>query len=285
MKKLIYLLTLVAFMGISANTFAQGTGIAPEIGSTHNYKITNTDGTFQWFVTENATETFANNIIGNGVVTGSSTANNIDLTWVNPVSETTYFVHVIHDVDGCKNHKVIAVTPINSFNMQVIAIAEAAPTVALATDYSVCMGDVTVSGYNGSSPAANLADAQDFTYDYKTTTFYYKITASGIGTNGWNPEFDINGANAVATYGTTIAGATNALAATDGTLNKNLPFAYNDVVYVKVVVTGTDGSAANPVVLTLSNTSTDSKSNLVKTISEASTQEVKARPATSVITF
>ena len=280
MKKLLYILTLVAFMGISANSFAQGTGVAPHIGSTHTYTVTDHSGnSYLWSVTSDfkgATATAVASL-------SSTTGNSINITWVSPTPGTTYFVHVVETASpangGCTNHKVLAVTPSNEFDMAVVAIDKDDTAVLTGEGLLACAPDVAVTGYTEGT--------QDFVYDYGKNTFYYKITATGIGTNDWNPEFDINieSGTAEATYGKSSGSETIALAAVDGTVNTGIVAAYDEAIYVKVVVTNTEGTSKNDVVLTLSTTSTDVNGNAVKNpiTTPVSTQTVKARPATSGI--
>jgi len=282
MKKLIYLLTLVAFMGISANTFADNTGTTPEIGSTHNYKITNTDGgDITWFVTLNATDLETADILNvedNGVtvVTATTTdANNVDLTWVAPTSGKTYFVHVIQTVDGCSNHKVMAVTPTSAFNMDVFASNVGGDKIDPIVE---CAPAVTVTGWTVD---------QNFNYYYGQNTFYYKISATGIGANTWSPTFNIVGsatdASYVFTYTTSVKTAAVGLNTGDNTITD---LAADEIVYVKVIVTNGEGvTVNNDVTLTLSTESTDQYGNKVSSpiTTPTSTQTVKARPATSVI--
>lgn len=299
MKKILYILALVAFMGISANTFAQ-TGIAPEIGSDHTYTVANhTGNAYAWFVTADEKEGAAADLIGSGpgaIVTGTSATNSIVLTWVNPVVGTTYYLHVVETASvangGCTNHKVLAITPVNGFNLEIIAVAEATPNNALAIDYSVCADDVSVSDYNGSLPAANLIDAQDFTYVYGTNTFYYRIKASGIGSNGWSPQFTIARTDGAAIYdaewATAIGGPYSTVdLATNGDVNDIDVDPGNSFIWVKVVVTNAEGVNNNPVVVTLldtADTSEDANGNDVKTITTpTSTQTIKGRPNTGGI--
>jgi hypothetical protein len=279
MKKLLYILTLVAFMGISANTFAQGTGVLPHIGSTHTYSVTqNGTNTYAWSVTDD----FAGAVPSTIATLSATTGNSINITWDNPTSGTTYFVHVVETstvaLGSCTNHKVLAVTPSNEFDMAVVAINSDDSAVLTGTALEACAPDVIVSGWTV---------PQNFTYNYGQNIFYYKITATGIGSNDWNPEFDITveSGTAVATYGKTSGAETIALADVDGTLNTGISAAYNEAVYVKVVVSNTEGITKNDVVLTLSTTSTDVNGNGVKNpiTTPVSTQTVKARPATTGI--
>jgi hypothetical protein len=282
MKKLLYLLTLIAFMGISANTFAQGTGVAPHIGSKHTYSVTeHTGNTYAWSVTTDA----AGNTAATVATLSSTTGHEIEITWVSPTPGTTYFVHVVETASaangGCTNHKVLAVTPSNEFDMAVVAINEDDSAVLTGADLEACAPDVKVTGFTA---------PQNFTYDYGDNYFYYKITATGIGSNSWNAVFDIKGSDGdavyTATYGKSIATIEDNNLVADGTLNTINTIASTEVIYVKVKVDNAEGAtAANNVSLTLSTTSTDVNGNAVKDpiTTPVSTQIVKARPATSGI--
>jgi hypothetical protein len=149
-----------------------------------------------------------------------------------------------------------------------------------------CAPDVAVTGYNSGT--------DEFTYNYGTNTFFYKITASGIGSNGWSPQFTIGttdtNASYVATWGTTSAGTGNTVTNLDGSTANDIVVAggINDV-WIKVVVTNAEGLAANPIVVTLldgADTSEDEFGNDVTSVTgSAATQTVKARPNTSGISY
>lgn len=282
-------IAIIALVGLSSSAFADGT--TPLVGATHTYEVTShTGSTYAWSVTtdyQGMADVDSDPLSANQVVNFSATTGNlISITWVNPDLTRTdpYFVHVIETITatGCSNHKVMAVVPVNGFDM-VIASVDADD--ANLTDHKACAPNVIVTGFT---------PAQDFTYDYGENTFYYKITASGIGSNGWSPQFTIAGTDNAATY--TAGWAT----AVDGTYTAGLDVAggVNDIdvagniasVWVKVTVDNTEGLADNPITVTLldgADTSEDANGNDVNAIlaaDEVRIQTVQARPSTSGIT-
>lgn len=280
-------IAIVAFVGLSGSALAQSTGTAPYIGAQHSYTVDNhTGNTYTWSVT---TDYQGNTPIDYTTVAtlSSTTGNSINITWDAPAVGTTYFVHVVEEnTDGCSNHKVLAVKPVNGFALE-LASVNASDVVLDGTsgkELEQCAPDASVTGYDDT--------ANTFTYGYGTNTFYYRITASGIGSNGWSPQFTIGttdgDASYAATWGTTSAGTGNTVANLDGTTANDIVVAGgNASVWIKVVVTNAEGITANDIVVTLldaANTSEDEFGNDVTSITgSAATQTVKARPNTSGI--
>lgn len=275
-------IAIIALVGLSSSAFAQS-GQAPYVGGTHNYKVDDhTGSTYAWSVTTD----FQGNTDAGIVSFSSTTGNAIDITWDSPAVGTTYFVHVVEtNGEGCSNHKVMAVIPVNGFVLA-LASVNASDVVLDDTDgkkLDQCAPDVKVDGYTaGATP--------EFTYDYGVNTFYYKITASGIGSNGWKPQFTVGktdiASTIVATWGLTKDGTGNSIVNLDGaTSNDIVVAASNPSIWIKVVVTNAEGVNANPIVVDLLATSVDANDNVVTSVTgSAATQSVKARPNTSGIT-
>lgn len=279
-------IAIIALVGLSSSAFAQS-GQAPFIGGTHTYSVTyHTDNTYVWSVTTDFQgNNDASSLVTMASTTGITTGNSMDITWDNPAIGTTYFVHVVEtNLDGCSNHKVLAVNPVNGFILALTSVSDS---------------DVLLDGTAGKeldqcAPSASVIayDGTDFTYGYGENIFYYKITASGIGSNGWSPQFTLGTTDAaasyVATWGTTLAGTGNTVDNLDGTINDINVVGGNASIWIKVVVTNAEGIAANPIVVTLldgADTSEDANGNDVTSITgSAATQTVKARPNTSGIT-
>jgi hypothetical protein len=283
MKKLRNLcIAIIALTGLSFSANAQN-GTSPNVGSTHTYSVVNnTDNTYAWFVTANfgdladATTSVA--------TLSSTTGNSIDITWATAVLGETYFVHVVETVTAttCSNHKVLAVTPANGFNLAIAAVDDG--DVLLTGDgLEDCAPDVTVTGYT--------VGTQTFVYYYGENEFYYRITAVGIGADGWSPQFNIDKTDSESTvtaawsttYNGTYASVTDVSGVYDIDVAGNTPS-----VWVKVTVANAEGLAANPIKMTLLdgvNTSEDEFGNDVNTITgKLSTQTVKLRPTVVGIT-
>lgn len=286
MKKLNYILTVVVIIATSLTSWSQNTGIAPDIGSLHNYEVVNHSGSsYAWSVTTDFQGLVPVTYGGSGIATlSATTGNSIDITWNGAVSGTTYFVHVVETgSNGCSNRKVLAVTPASRFTMD-IASVNSTGTVITTADTLQCAPSVTVTGYNTSD--------RTFTYDYGSNTFYFKISAAGIGSNGWSPQFKIDVTDSAASYdaewSTSIGGTyTNVDLATNGSANDIDVTGGNANVFVKLVVSNKEGLANNPITVTLldgANESEDANGNDVTGIGAGSkVQSVKARPSTSGI--
>lgn len=297
MKKIRNLcIAIIALVGLSSSAFAQS-GQAPYVGSNHPYSVVNDDNnTYEWFVTK-AYGDLASNTDAGVATLSATTGSAIDITWGSAVVGTTYFVHVIETITatGCSNHKVMAVTPINGFNL---AIAAVSPTDVVldgtaGKELEDCAPNVIVSGYD--------TDSGEFTYNYGENTFYYKITASGIGENGWSPQLTIDAGAAesyTAQWATEIGGTyTGNDLTVDGAINDIIvagtPIvapAVNASIWVKVTVDNAEGLADNLITVTLlddAGTSEDEFGNDVSTIAvtkDISTQTVKFRPTVNGIT-
>lgn len=282
MKKLRNLcIAIIALVGLSSTAYSQ-TGVAPYVGATHSYTVDDHAGsTYAWSVTTD----FQGDVDASGVVTFSATTgNSINITWDNPGVGTTYFVHVVEtNGEGCSNHKVLAVNPVNGFVLAMTSV-NASDALITGDDLQQCAPDASVTAYDSGTG--------DFSYAYGTNTFFYKVTATGIGTNGWSPQFTLGttdgDATYVATWGTTSAGTGNTVANLDGTTVNDIDVTGgNASIWIKVIVTNAEGVTANPVVVTLldgADTSEDENGNDVTSVTgSAATQTVKARPNTSGI--
>lgn len=191
MKKLILLFAAVLLTAVSANVFAQNTGILPSIGSTHAYYVNSTDGTSQdlgdenntfiWWVSKNPADLTDQETPGtdftvvSGDYGGAGSVNNyiIELEWLPVSLEDTFYVVVQEfDTDGnqCSNTKAIGVVPQNDFEVQFVALDTDGTTIG--DSLSRCAPDValTASGLN-------------ITYDYGVDTVQFKLAASGIYTS------------------------------------------------------------------------------------------------------
>ncbi len=294
MKKLILFVCLFVAVGISANVMAQGTGVAPQVGTTHAYSVTNptVGNDYLWSVTSDFAG--STSVVGTVATLSATTGSSINITWVNPVPGTTYFVHVVETAtatSGCTNRKAIAVTPVNSFALEIVNVNSG--DVEQAEDASVCPANVTITSFTA---------PQTFVYDYDAVVFYYKITASGINTTntGWSPQFTVGttnttGATVTAGWATSIGGTYTDLPHVDGTTANDINVAANNPsIWVKVTVdngaspTGLEGLTAQDVTVALlnaANTSEDANGNDVTSIGNGSrNQVVKARPDTQGIT-
>jgi hypothetical protein len=305
MKKLVLFFAAVLLTAISSNLFAQGTYIAPEVGSVHTYQVTlNGTNTYLWDVTSDVggSTSVATNNGGSVATLSSTTGNSITITWDNPSIGTTYYVHVTETdaTNSCTNHKALAVTPVNNFTLTFVTTQSDNTDNAIDTDWLVCPPDVIVNAYNGSTPPNDAADAQNFTYDYGTTYLYYHITADGLNTSttDWIPSvtatIDANlDAHVIASWGT-YDGTTWTELEDDGNIDNNSTFSYTasnrDNIYLRLAVahsTTYEGTASGDI--TLEVTGADENGNTVTDVnsksatSDTELQTVKARPATTVI--
>lgn len=301
MKNLFSLLCLVVLLGVSANVMGQGTGINPQVGSVHTYTVNAVTGTtpsYVWKVTTNGNfaDAAVNLLTAGTVVSGASTSNSIELTWVNPVIPTIYYLHLEVTADGCSNNKVIAIQPVNSFAMDIANVDVDGTTIA--TDFSECAPDVITSAWTGTPGigAVTTGNATSFTYDYGVNTFYFKVTATGVNTalTDWLPKFALthtSGGTIAATWGKTIATATTALTtgATGVATDNTLTIDNSPAFFIKIVVTnGTadEGITARTFKVDLDPTTLDENGNTVTTTTTDNlTQTIKARPNPGSITY
>lgn len=308
MKKLL-ILSLIAFFALgSAKVFAQGTGIAPEIGSTHDYYVNSTDAgvtltsgsgdTYTWWISTTPGNLLtadaagsADYTVASGATynTGAVDAFKISLTW-NPTSAGKTYYLVVQETDAvhsCSNLKAVAITPTNNFTLQYVALTSTGTAV---DDNSDCAPDMKVS-----------ASGATITYDYSNGDYEFKLTPSGLGAaSSWSFAYALNNTigNAVQTLTYSIDGGTTfiALPASPVTVASGTTPVIVKVNLNNGTTAGTfeEGLAAQTVQMTISSVQ-DGGSNAVTKItnnagtditsSAVQTQTVNARPATTGIGY
>ena len=317
MKKLL-ILSLIAFFALSsAKVFAQGgTGIAPEIGSTHTYYVNSSDGTTQdvghvgnsytWWISTNDADLTVANTSSDFTVVGSSVASynasspelnafSISITW-NPASSAAtaanpYYL-VVKETDastGCSNLKVLPIVPTNNFTLQYVALTSGGAPADNVTDN--CAPDVAVSASGGT-----------ITYDYGDGDYEFKLTPSGLGAaSSWEFAYAFNntiGTGATQTLTYSVDGGTNFIplpaspvTVTSGTTSVIVKVNLN---YGTTAGAHYEGLAAQTVQMTISgvqdaggNAATDITNNAGTSIagSAVQTQTINARPGTSIIGY
>lgn len=294
MKKLFTLLSLLALIGLSANVFAQtNSGITPFVGTPHNYKVDSHAGSsYLWSVTED----FAGNTAAAVATITNGTTNEATITWDSPTPGATYYVHVVEtDAKSCSNHKVIAVVPVNAFELLFVNTATDGTDQAVDAAYELCSPDVIVQAYNGSG-SGTLADATNFTYNYGTTYLYYHITATGLNTNNTDWTVTVSPSIAAAIDGTVTAqwgtydGTTWTMLEDDDAISSS-DFSYTasgtDNIYLRLAVAhGTTYEGTADAAITLSVTGQDENGNAVTDVnsksatSDSESQTILARPDT-----
>lgn len=311
MKKLFTLLSLVVLLGFSVNVMGQnsGTAVRPSVGDVFTYSVvSHGTSTYAWTL-EAAPAGGGADLFGATLATATGTTTNATtITWVNPTVETVYYLHVVETNSGCSNRKVIAIQPKNNFVLNIANVDASGTDLVggLATDNPVCAPAIpSTIAWNGSSPVT-VTNSTNFNYDYGTTVFYYKITATGINfTNtSWTPSITIAkaaGVNATQTIETKLGGAMTA--GTWGTggptlaIGGNTPTiaagAANTVIWVRVTVSNLTGTPAtanenivdNDFTLTLLPASKDQQNNPATSLGNTSTiQTQSARPDSGAIT-
>lgn len=299
MKKFVLLLVAVFFTAISSSVFAQGTGTAPSIGSTHQYWVNGTFGSptsgtnsnYTWWISidENnlltpTTNTSHFSVTGgaayNTATIGTSNGNGIQLVW-NPVSAGKTYYLVVKENDGtCDNIKAVAIQPVNNFEIVFAALDESEDA---KDNPERCAPDIAVT-----------ATGTTISYNYGSDEYIYKISSTGLYSD-WTLNY---------AFTNNLGTATPAIAySTDGTnyvstgvsdLKTVTPVDGVKTVYFKVTLTnGTEeGLDGQSMALTLTNISdgnnppakiymSNSSTEFVGDVKQ--TQTVKARPATSPI--
>ena len=218
-------------------------------------------------------------------------ANTVSVTWINPVIDKIYYLHVVEtDEDSdCSNHKVLAIQPTNYFDMDIANVNMTGAEIS--STYSTCAPAVTNITWNGTDQVTT-DNADDFTYNYGTLTFYYKITATGIANTDWKPVFSIghNSTGTVtATWDTSIGGEFTGSLASDASAN-TITVSGSNEFYVKVVValgTSDEGTSERDIEINLDeNASTDAFGNIVtSTNTDTIDQTISARPNTGGISY
>lgn len=304
MKKLFFLVSFLAFIGVSSAWAQTSTAIKPFINSTHTYQVSADQGTYDWKLTTSQ-DGAGDDLIGS-IATGTDGSNSISLTWVNPAIGTTYYLHVlVTGTNNCVNRKAIAIQPANNFQLDIKNI-NAENTNELNNTNEICSPDVTNTTWAGAPTVDGIDDARNFTYNYGTSYLYYKIIASGINftTTQWTANFDVD--ETVATSGTVsvhyvfgdiesstpdwtspTAGAT--FTAGGKSINSVVVPTTKKVVFVRVTVansTTNETLAKEDLITTLLSTSKENATNLNPTSlnTTTTTQTIKPRPNAGAIT-
>nr|WP_319271619.1 hypothetical protein [uncultured Draconibacterium sp.] len=303
MKKLVFLLTAVVVTAFSSSVFAQGTGGAPIVGSSHDYWVNassesnQTSGVgnnYTWWVSTNTADLTDQEVAGtdftvnSGTYAGVGGEDNftIDITWNNSAAGNTYYVVVEEtDAEGCKNLKAMAVQPVASdFALQFVALAANGDA---GNDLDRCAPDIAIS-----------ASGTTISYDYGSDTLAFKLIATDIF-SAWDFTGTFNNSIGAATptLQYQVGGTSGSWSAFTSGDAVTIPYnaAGTEDVYVRVVVDNSiseEGTSAQTVELTLSNvtgtgnvavTEITDASDADITASPVQTQTVKARPATSGI--
>lgn len=230
MKKLVFLLTTVIVTAFGSSVLAQGTGVAPSLGSTHTYTInggTPTSGnTYTWTVDKGTLGTTAST----EVVIDDTDPVNVDITWTSDaVPGTSYYVRVVETVTAtsCSNEKILVVVPTNPFYLEISS-----------TQTTVCYP----------SPVTVTAPVDVPTYNHGSVDFIYTVSANNIG-SGTSYQFDItellsddtNFSSSLAVTNGTLTGST---VTSSGTGSVTLTYTVtNDVAFTNA--TDPDGDAAD----------------------------------------
>jgi hypothetical protein len=171
MKRLVLFFATVFLTGISANIFAQSTGVAPSPGATHNYNITPGDGanTIAWTVWKGDLSTPA----GDDVNIDDANAAATDITWASDlVAGDWYYVQVTETDGTCSNTKVLPVQ-----------ITESNFTLTLAAANATACYDGAVS--------VSIADNAPV-YDHGTATINFTVTPGNLSGSYDGYEFDLS---------------------------------------------------------------------------------------------
>lgn len=306
MKKLLFLSIFALFL-FSANSFAQGTGKAPSIGSVHQYYVNGTfnsptsgsSSNYTWWISTDATNLLtrtsltddftvtSNGAPYNTLTLGSAKGTGIEIKW-NPTASITTPYYLVVQEDGqaplCTNIKATAIQPTNNFTLLFEAIASNGT-------------DLTDSPNRCPAPIALSASGLVITYDYGTDNFMFKLTAQDLY-SGWSfiGTF-VNGLSGTSTLEYQIGGTAGTWLAYTNAATLPVPanVAGTEAVYFRV---NTDNGsveeniAVKTISLTLSAVK-DAGNNPVTEITNhggtditsapVQTQTVNARPATTGI--
>ncbi len=209
MKKLLLLLVLVLFTGISSlNAQCVGDGFSPAPGLPYIYDVTVTGtgytgvGTYDWYVTQDVNIILAGSIIAETNEfftvneTGYSayhdvtnTTNQINITWTPAaVSSADPFYLVLRYTEvnttaspscSAENIRVWQINPINTF---LLAIEGATNTGDPFANAEQCAAPLLSAIVTPGVPTVN--------YTYDANAIYYRVTGSGI-IGDWRPSIQI----------------------------------------------------------------------------------------------
>ena len=311
MKKLLLLSIFAFFALVSANVFGQnaGTPLNPSMGDIRTYSVASHLGsTYSWTLQTTAdgsgTDLFVAAAIASATGTSSSS---VTVTWLAPVVPTIYYLHLTETNATCSNRKVLAIQPVNNFKLEIVNVdAVGTPLIAgLATNNPTCAPAIASTMIWNGTGSVTTTNATDFKYDYGTTTYYYKITATGINFSNteWTPSITIaqlNGTNASVTIDTKVGTAdwvtpSIILTSANGTFTPLIPAGVgNSEILVKVTVKNNIGTPAtanenlsdNTYTITLNAASKDENNNPATSLGNGNTVQTQlARPASGFITY
>lgn len=301
MKKLVILFAAAVLTAMNLNVYAQGTGTAPQIGSTHQYWVNGTFGSptsgatsnYTWWISENTADltqptantshfTVTGGATYNTSTSGGSGGNGIELVW-NPASAgNTYYLVVEEDDGTCTNIKAVAIQPVNAFEVIFAAIDG---TGADKDNPERCAPDIALS-----------ASGTTITYNYGSDEYLYKIISSGLYSD-WTFDFDFT--NSVGSASQTIeysTDGTNYTTEASASGSKTVsPASGSATIYFRVTLdngTEEEGTSEQSMKLTLTNISDGSNAPSKIYMSDGTTeftgaieqtQTVNARPATTGI--
>lgn len=162
MKKLALFFAAVVLTAIGSNVFGQGTGAAPAIGSTHNYRVNggvvSGTNTYAWSVDKGAIGTPAGADV---TLVPVPLSTEVAITW-NASAEpgANYYVRILESDGTCTNEKVLLVVPINPF---FLSITTSGTPVCYPNDVAVTL----------------LSDEPQ--YDHGTVDLVYTVTPNELG--------------------------------------------------------------------------------------------------------
>jgi hypothetical protein len=306
MKKL--LLSVFALLAlVSANVFGQNTGDLPSIGSTHEYWVnggttsstqsTGVGSTYTWWISTTpanlkTVDASSDYTVAGGASynTGAVNKNSIKLTWNPSSSAKTYYLVVQEDGVSplCTNIKAYAIQPKNNFEL-VFAMLSGTETSTVGDNLDRCAPDMSLS-----------ASGTTISYNYGSDNYMFKLTSKGLYTT-WSLNYAFTntlGGSADTYEYSTDGGSTYTSAAstaTDLAVPASLTGTKDVFIRVKLVNGTNEGLAVQKMKLALSNIKDAGNNTVTKiyssngttdiTATPEQTQTVKARPATTGISF
>lgn len=265
MKKLLFLLTAVVLTAISADTFAQSTGLKPAPGATHSYFITpgNAANTIAWTVYEDDFLTVATDAT---VATDDAATTNIK--WASTVNVGDwYYVQVVETDGSCSNTKVLPVQ-----------VTESDFTLTLAaTSATACYKNAVSVSIVSNAPV----------YDHGDAEIAFTVTPGSLAGSSYSGyQFDLD-ITVPTDYNSTPAFSANVSDFTSGTVTVD----DNEAVTITYTIDNTNsynnGSAADAqdytATVEISNGVTDNGVSENTTVDDNTDATDVSRPNTSGI--
>lgn len=174
MKKLFLLLVAVTFTAISANVFAQSTGLKPAPGATHAYSVAlNVGSTYDWKIYDTSGNVITVSSDDITSLTPNTAGDTLFITWdAGADTDIEYLVTVTEEITAtsCSNTKALPI---------IITTSTFDLIVGNTGDQNCYSSPVTIE-WTGGQTAASV------TYKHGAASYAFTVEGTGVGaTESW----------------------------------------------------------------------------------------------------